>query len=136
MKPNNRLALPAGFHETILDGVYATQGFDRNLLVLPKNAFDRLYRSAADLNLADPLARLFLRMFFGSAAYLKIGRDKTLNLPENLVLFAGLAQAVQIVGQGEFFEIWAADQWDGQKEQLKDFEANARRFSEFRITTR
>ena len=135
IKQNNRLALPTGFHELIPDGVYLTQGFDRNVLVLTKSTFDHLYQSVTSLNIADPLARLFLRMFLGTVKFMEIGGDGTLALPESLVEFADLKDKVIIVGQGEFFELWSTDLWEQQKVQLKDFQANAQRFSAFRIIT-
>ena len=52
-----------------------TQGFDRNVQVLTAGAFQQLYRQAASLNIADPLARLMLRLFLGSAIELPAGKS-------------------------------------------------------------
>ena len=136
IKQNNRLPLPPGFHELISDGVYVTQGFDRNVLVLTKSTFEQLYQHITSLNIADPLARLFLRMFLGTANYMEVPTDGMLSIPEGLVQFADLTNKVVLVGQGDYFELWSADQWEDQKAQLKDFQANAQRFSAFKITTR
>lgn len=136
IKQNNRLSLPADFHELISEGVYVTQGFDRNVLVLPKSAFDHLYQQIVSLNIADPQARLLLRMFLGSANYMRAGKDGTLSIPKGLVQFADLTTTVVLVGQGDYFELWSADQWEHQKVQLKDFQANTQRFSAFTIATR
>ena len=136
IKQNNRLPLPKGFHEQISDGGYATQGFDRNVLVFPKSTFDRLYQHISSLNIADPLARLFLRMFLGTAKLLEVEGDGALALPGDLADFAGLAGSTILVGQGDYFELWSPGQWEGQKAQLVDFQANAQRFSAFIISTR
>jgi MraZ protein len=136
IKQNNRLPLPARFQGLISDGVYVTQGFDRNVLVLTKSTFEHLYLHITSLNIADPLARLLLRMFLGTANYMEVGSDGTLSLPEGLALFANLTNKVVIVGQGDFFELWSVDQWEQQKVQLIDFQANAQRFSAFNIATR
>ncbi len=136
IKQNNRLPLPTGFHELISDGVYVTQGFDRNVLVLTKGTFEQLYQHITSLNIADPLARLFLRMFLGTATYMEVGKDGMLSIPEGLVQFADLTNKVVLVGLGDYFELWSTDHWEDQKAQLKDFQANAQRFSAFRITTR
>ena len=136
IKQNNRLSLPKGFHEQISDGVYATQGFDRNVLVFPKSTFERLYQHITSLNIADPLARLFLRMFLGTAKLLEAGKDGALSLPDDLADFAGLAGGTILVGQGDYFELWSPGQWEGQMAQLIDFQANAQRFSAFIISTR
>jgi MraZ protein len=136
LKQNNRLPLPTGFHELISDGVYVTQGFDRNVLILTKGTFELLYRHITSLNIADPLARSFLRMFLGAAGYMEVGRDGLLSIPDELVRFADLTNKVVFVGQGEYIEVWSVDQWEDQKVQLKDFQANAQRFSAFTIATR
>jgi len=136
LKPNNRLSLPTDFHELISDGVYLTQGFDRNVLVITKSAFEHMYRHITSLNIADPLARLLSRMLLGAASFLEVGKDGILSLPESLAQFADLTNKVIIVGQGDYFEVWSTDQWEAQKLQLKDFQANAQRFSAFNIATR
>lgn len=136
IKQNNRLTLPTGFHELISDGVYVTQGFDRNVLVLTKSTFEQLYQHITSLNIADPLARLLLRMFLGSATYVEVPTDGLVAIPEGLVQFADLTNKVVLVGQGDYFELWSTDQWEDQKAQLNDFQANAQRFSAFSITTR
>jgi MraZ protein len=136
LKQNNRLPLPARFQELISDGVYVTQGFDRNVLVLTKSTFEHLYLHITSLNIADPLARLLLRMILGTAAYIKMDRGGTLSLPQGLAEFANLSAKVAIIGQGDFFELWSPDQWEQQKIKLVDFQANAQRFSAFHIATR
>jgi len=136
IKQNNRLPLPTGFHALVSDGVYVTQGFDRNVLVLGKNTFERLYQHITSLNIADPLARLFLRMFLGAATRTEVGGDGVISLPESLAQFAGLTNKVVIVGLGDYFELWSMDHWEQQKVQLLDFQANAQRFSAFNITAR
>jgi len=136
IKQSNRLPLPKDFYELIPDGVYVTQGFDRNVLVLPKRTFDHLYQHIASLNIADPQARLLFRMFFGTANHMEIGVDGTLSIPKRLVQFADLTTNVVWVGQGDYFELWSADHWEQQTIQLKDFQANAQRFSAFTIATR
>ena len=136
IKQNNRLPLPTRFQGLISDGIYVTQGFDRNVLVLTKSTFEHLYQHITSLNIADPLARLLLRMFLGTANYMEVGSDGTLSLTEGLAQFANLTNKVVIVGQGDYFELWSVDQWEQQKVQLIDFQANAQRFSAFNMATR
>jgi MraZ protein len=136
LKQDNRLPLPTGFQSLIPDGVYITQGFDRNVLVLTKSSFDHLYKHITSLNIADPIARTFLRMFLGAASYMEVDKDGLLSIPGELVRFADLGTKIVAVGQGGYFELWSADSWEDQKAQLKDFQANAQRFSAFTITLR
>ena len=112
-----------------------TQGFDRNLQVLTADAFRHVYRQAASLNSADPLARLLLRLFLGSAVELPQART-SLAVPDNLKEYAGLQVNVLLVGQGDYFEIWAPDLWSEQESQLRDVGVNASRFAALTLATR
>jgi len=136
IKREFRVSLPACFLGGTTDGMYITQGFDGNLLVLPSHTFDHLVQHLSSLNLADPLARLLSRMLLGRAEFLEAGQDATLTLPKELAGFAGLTDGIIFVGQGDYFELWSPDRWEKQKELLRDVQANAQRFSAFQISTR
>jgi DNA-binding transcriptional regulator/RsmH inhibitor MraZ len=55
-------SVPSPFREALAAGTYVTQGFDRNLQVLTREAFQEIYRTMTSLNIANPLARLLLRL--------------------------------------------------------------------------
>lgn len=135
MDARNRITVPASFKAELTGGAYMTQGFDRNLQVLTASAFEQLYRQATALNIADPLARLLLRLFLSSA--LELPQAKTsIAIPDNLREFAGLKQNVLVIGQGDYFEIWAPDLWSQQEAELRNVEANATRFAGLTLGTR
>lgn len=131
----NRITIPPAFQTELTGGAYMTQGFDRNVQVLTTDAFRQLYRQAATLNIGDPLARLMLRLFLGSAIELPAGKS-TLTIPDNLRAYAGLQGNVLLIGQGQYFEIWAPDQWRDQETQLQDVAANASRFAALELGAR
>ena len=112
-----------------------TQGFDRNVQVLTMDAFGRLYRQAATLNFADPLARLMLRLLLGSAVEMPAGKS-TMAVPDSLRGYAGLDGNVLLIGQGEYFEIWSPGHWREQETQLQDAAANSNRFAALELGTR
>jgi MraZ protein len=120
----------------LTDNIYVTQGFDRNLLILPTNAFEAIGRHITSLNIADPLARLLLRLIFGSACLLEMNETGQFQLPKNLVNFAGLKEKIVIVGQGDYCEIWSQEQWVEQESQLINTDENSKRFSTLAVTTR
>jgi len=132
----NRLSIPSPFRTHILGGIYITQGFDRNLLVLTTAAFEEIYRRIKSLNIADPLARLLLRMILSSADGTGADEDGHITIPVELRKFANLGREVLFVGQGDYFEIWSADLWHQQEAQLQDAESNAVRFSTLTVATR
>ena len=105
-----------------------TQGFDCNLQVLTTGAFEQMYRQATALNIADPLARLLLRLFLSSAVELPLAKT-SIAIPDNLREFAGLKESVLVIGQGDYFEVWTPAEWKTQMDKLQDVEANEQRFS-------
>jgi MraZ protein len=132
----NRLKLPSPFKDELAGGGYMTQGFDRNLQVLTASAFQEVYRRATSLNIADPLARLLLRLFLGTAIALDTEKKSTITIPDELRKFASIGQDLLLVGQGDYFEIWAPELWSEQEAQLQDAEANSSRFAALTVTTR
>jgi MraZ protein len=124
----DRLMIPARFRDLLADGAFLTQGFDRNLVILTPGAFQEIYQLIMGLNIADPLARFLLRMILGNATQLEIDEAGRIVLPENLREFANLAGEAVLVGQGDYFEIWAPALWSQQETDLQDAEANTMRF--------
>lgn len=113
-----------------------TQGFDRNLQVLSAGAFQEVYRRATSLSIADPLARSLLRLFLGTAIELPVANNTTASIPNELKQFAHIERDVLLVGQGDYFEIWAPDLWSLQEAQLSDSATNSSRFASLTLTTR
>jgi MraZ protein len=131
-----RFSVPPAFRGPLAAGAYVTQGFDRNLQVLTTEAFQEIYRTVASLNIANPLARLLLRLILGSAHVSEVDSTGQLDIPEELKEFANLNGNVFLIGQGEYFEIWSPEAWDTQEAQIRDAESNAARFSALTITAR
>lgn len=134
LKHNNQLMLPANWRKMISGGVYLTQGFDQNLLVLTEGTFKGLYQQITSLNIADPLARLFSRMFLGKAVFLDLDKNGVFVIPSSLMDYANLNGELVLVGQGEYLEVWSPEQWDQQQGQINDAQANSQRFSTFTIS--
>jgi MraZ protein len=132
----NRLSTPSQFREELSNRSYITQGFDRNLLVLTRDAFQEIYRRVVSLNIADPLARVLLRLILGTAHEVHLDKNGHLLIPDELREFANLHEDVLVVGQGDYFEIWSADLWNNQETQLKDADTNSSRFSKLTVATR
>jgi MraZ protein len=136
LKNSNLLSLPSDWRKLISGGIYLTQGFDQNLLILTTGTFHEIYLRITSLNITDPLARLLLRMFLGMASFLEMDEIGGIPLPVNLMEYANLKSEIVIVGQGDYLEIWSPDLWYQQQSQIQDAQANAQRFSTFTIATR
>ena len=133
---NNQLTPPARFGEILVQGAVITQGFDRNLMVLSRQAFEALTDRILSMNLTDPLARMLLRMVLGNAADLELDPAGHVTIPDKLVKIADLRSPTVLVGMGDFFEIWSADAWSGQETIINDHEANPDRFSSLNLAIR
>ncbi len=133
---HNRLSTPSQFREELSNRIYITQGFDRNLLVLTRTAFQEIYRRVVSLNIADPLARVLLRLILGTAHEVSMDKNGYLAIPDELKEFANLHGNILLVGQGDYFEIWSAELWNSQDAQLKDADTNSSRFSGLTVATR
>ena len=123
------LTIPAPFRAALVEGSYITQGFEKNLLVLTDGAFRELYQRVTAMNLANPLARLLLRMILGNASRLEMDEAGCVRIPDQLMTFADLKEMVVLVGQGDYFEIWSPSMWEKQSDELQNTEANAGRFA-------
>lgn len=128
-KVNNQLEIPANFQNLLSGQVVITQGFERNILILPVEVFQDLSRLVMALNIADPLARGLMRMLLGNAQYSEIDSSGLISLPDRLKEFAGLIGDVVLIGQGKYIEIWSGDAWHKQSQDLQDVEANSQRFA-------
>ena len=133
LDPQQHITMPALFRKALTGSAYITQGFDRNLVILPERAFQVLYEQVAGLNIANPLARLLFRVVFGNASRLELDETGKVQIQDNLKKFAGIEETIILVGQGDYVEVWAASVWDQQQADLYDAEANAGRFAMFEL---
>lgn len=130
----SQLSLPSGFREGMSKPAFITQGFDRNLFLLPQQAFNTIYSHVKETSISDPLARLLTRLFLGGAAEISIDGSGHFEIPSHLCEYAGLGKEIILVGQGEYVEIWSPALWQNQLESMNDFEANIHRFEKFHVS--
>ncbi len=123
--------LPESFISHHSNDLFVTKGFDRNLIIMPEEAFAKLYQRITSMNMADPLARLLLRLFLGSAEQIPYSDGGEVVLSEQLSVYAELldGETAILVGQGDHIEIWALKYWEEQNLNLQDASKNAYRFS-------
>lgn len=131
----NRFLAPPVFREQFPGGLYITQGFDRNLSVFRTSAFHEIYLRVTSLNITDPLSRLLLRLFLGTAHELEMEDTGHIIIPNDLRDFAHLSNEILLIGQGDYFEIWAPESWAKQEIELSDAGTNASRFSALMVAT-
>ncbi len=126
---DNQLTPPQGFGDLLVKGAMITRGFDRNLMVLTNQAFQKLTSKVMSMNLTDPAARMLMRMLLGNANEISIDNAGHMIIPEKLCQIANLQSPTVLVGMGDFFEIWSSEAWSEQEIKLTDSETDPDRFS-------
>jgi len=130
-----RLTIPARYRDLLADGAYITQGFESNLMVWPKDAFQAIAQRVSQIPITNPVARLLRRLIFSGGEQVDIDRAGRILIPQFLRTTAELAGEAMVVGVGDYFEIWSSANWAEQLAQLQDAEANAHRFEAFDLSS-
>lgn len=112
------------------------QGFEKNLFCVTDEVFREIVVKMTSNNIADPLVRLLLRMILSSAHIVRISKQGHIRIPSRLYQFIGGGSNLCIVGQGDYFEIWAEDIWKDQEKLILDSDQNATRFTSLNINTK
>ncbi len=133
---NQTFTLPEVFFSHLSDDLFVTQGFDRNLIIMPENAFAELFQRLTSMNMADPLARLLLRLFLGNAMHVPNTSSREVMLSEQLSKYAELPSGdmAVLVGQGDHLEVWSLKHWEEQNINMQDASKNAYRFSSLNLS--
>jgi MraZ protein len=129
-----RMTIPANYREQLQDGAYITQGFDQNLIVLPKPSFDIIAAHINKMSLTNPDARQLSRLIFSHAERIEFDRAGRILIPSFLRQSAMLENAAEVVGAGNHFEIWSTELWARQDAQFQDPDFNKQRYVAFEIT--
>jgi len=124
-----RLIIPARYRELLASGAYITRGFDRNLIVLTGPHFQRIYQNVNGMSMTDSAARDLRRLIFSNAVAVEFDKAGRILIPQFLRDSADLSSATLLVGVGEYFEVWSAENWKKQASLLQDDETNSQRFS-------
>jgi MraZ protein len=127
---DRQLVIPESLRGLFCEGAYVTRGFEQNLLIMSDGVFREIYKRVVSLNIADPLARLLLRLILGNASMMELDPSGKVILPQELISFANLENGITLVGQGDYLEVWSPVNWEKQTTNLMDTEANSERFAQ------
>lgn len=130
-----RMTIPASYREQLQDGAYITQGFDQNLIVLPRTSFERISTRINQMSLTDPSARQLRRLIFSHAEKIEFDRAGRILIPLFLRESALLVNAAEVVGAGNYFEIWSPELWTKQDAEYQNPEFNNQRYAALDLTT-
>ena len=129
-----RVTIPAQYRDMLSSGAYITRGFDNNLIIYRAEDFDSLYHKIKGLSITKPKARKLARQIFANAAMLELDKAGRLLIPQFLRDAAKLNKAITIVGIGPYLEIWSAEKWSTQTEELENDEERENYYEDLEIT--
>lgn len=116
-----RLAIPARYREELqaccASRLVITVDSDRCLLIYPEPNWGEIERKLQRLPSFNPAARKLQRLYIGHAQEVPMDAQGRVLLPPELRRFASLDKRVALVGQGNKFELWDEDIWNGRRDE-------------------
>ena len=105
-----RLMVPAALKKQLPDaekeGLIINRGFEKNLVIYPKNVWDAVVVDLAKLNIYDQENRAFVRAFTRGATELLLDAAGRVLLPKSLVEYAGIGSDLVLACQLDRIEVW------------------------------
>lgn len=107
-----RFLLPAGLRKQLPEGMgdsfIINRGFEPCLVLYTKDVWDVLSAKMNKLNDFNPKERQFKRLFLNGASMIELDGAGRMNLPKNLMEYAGLTSSKEMVlaAQGNKVELW------------------------------
>ena len=100
------LVLTPRWHADFASGGVITRGFEKCIVVFPKNQFDKIVSEVEKQGMAASIVRMFARHLVAEAEYVELDHQGQISMPQNLRAFAELERNVTIVGVINRLEIW------------------------------
>ncbi|MCM3087333.1 MraZ protein [Bhargavaea ginsengi] len=115
-----RLIIPAKFRDDLDGGFVVTRGLDKCLFAYTMDEWHRLEEKLKALPVTKKDARAFTRFFFSGATEVELDKQGRVNLPANLLSYAGVEKDCVVLGVSSRIEIWAKEAWEGYFEESED----------------
>jgi len=110
------------------DTFVITRGYERCLFAYPLDEWNSLEQSVRRLSSSDPRLRYFERVLLQWATESQLDAQSRISIPRELLQFAGIENAVLIIGVLERIEIWNPQQYQEYlKTQGETYEEVAQR---------
>ena len=110
-----RLFIPAQLRKELGDTLYVTMGLDGCLAVYPQETWDTFTEKFASLPMSQSKA---MRPLFANAAKCEPDSQGRIVVPQSLRKFAMLEKDAVILGVNDRAEIWSAQLWYQDEEEM------------------
>ncbi len=129
-----RLVLPAKFRQELGPVAICTIGLDRCVAVYSHEKWQALLQRLQSLPFTKEKARRFIRALLAVADELTVDGTGRILINGTLKKYAGLGDAVTIIGVGDHVEIWNSHTWArDQEESLQELASLAEGIEDFGI---
>ena len=111
----SRLFIPAKLRAELGESFHLAVGIDACLAIYPQSTWERFSEKFSSLPMSQSKT---MRPLFANAARCELDSQGRIVIPQKLRSYAGLEKDVVIIGVNDRAEIWAADAWNSQEEEM------------------
>ena len=119
-----RLTIPARFRAGLAEGLVATRGIDRCLVIYPLDEWERLASQVSALPMTDRRARAFRRLVFANASDAVPDKQGRILIPPRLREYASLDGEVVVTGLNTYIEVWNHDAWAEERDHIEGYDVD------------
>ncbi len=116
LDPKSRVMLPSSLKKQIpqeaKERFVINRGFEKCLVLYPKNEWDTISADVNKLNLYNKKNREFVRYFYRGATELGLDGTSRLLIPKTLLDYAGIDKDLVLFAFSNRIEIWAKENYD------------------------
>ena len=115
-----RLAIPSAYRGLFEQGGYLLPGPDGQIELYTPEGYqaEKQVRTVGDK--LRPSARRLARSFFGRVRRVEIDRQGRILIPPPMREERGLNGATVIIGMGDYLEIWNAENWRSEADEIDE----------------
>ena len=122
----SRILLPAAlkkqFPPEAQECFVINRGFEKHLVLYPRNVWDRISAQINGLNFFVEKNRKFARYFYRGATELRLDGQGRLLLPKRLLAYAGIDEDIVMLAYHDRIEVWAGAVYNQMiEEEPEDF---------------
>lgn len=110
-----RIIIPTKIRDQLTTSVVVTIGFDKCISLYSMEGWENFQTSLLALPSNTQDARKHVRLVVGSASTLEFDKQGRVNLPSNLLTYAGASKECVIVGVLDHVEIWSKEVWEAYR---------------------
>ncbi len=106
-----RLIIPTRYRSQLTDDAILTRGLDQNLVIYPKQTWEKVKEQLNQVPITHPTARALRRLLFSGAVELSLDKQGRINMPNYLLEYASIEDSILLVGMETFIELWSPENW-------------------------